>query len=86
MWVCVCVYGQGQGQDQGQTMFVFVGLCWWLGLVRLKPGLAWHCYGWLLLAVAVMRVLFLVVIRFFGCWICGFVEFWLFLCVILVGF
>ena len=23
---------------------------------------------------------------FFFCWICGFVEFWLFLCVILVGF
>ena len=28
----------------------------------------------------------LVVTRFFYCWICGFVEFWLFLCVILVGF
>ena len=28
----------------------------------------------------------LVVPRFFCCWIYGFVEFWLFLCVILVGF
>ena len=55
-WVCVC--GQGQSQDQDRTMFVFVGLCWWLGLVRLKPSLAWHCYGWLLLAVAVVWVFF----------------------------
>ena len=70
----------------GGKIEIGICLCSWSGLVGLEPGLAWHCYGWLLLAVAVMRVLFLVVIRFFGCWICGFVEFWLFLCVILVGF
>ena len=36
----------------------------------------WQWYGFFLL----------VALGFFCCWICGFVEFWLFLCVILVGF
>ena len=77
---CSRVYVCGRGQDWDQTMFVFVGLCWWSGLVGLKPGLAWHCCEWLLLIVVVVWI-FLLVVTGFYCWrICGFVEFWLFKC------
>ena len=62
------------------------GLCsWWWWVV---PS---HYYGRLLLAVAVVLVFFFfffcwLSLGFFCCWICEFVEFWLFLYVILVGF
>ena len=75
--LCLWVYVCGWGQDWDRNMFVFVGLCWWLGLVGLKPSLAWHCCGRLLLIVAMVWIFLLVVTRF-SCWrICGFVKFWL---------
>ena len=71
------------------------GFCWWLGLVRLKPGLAWRCYRRLLLVMAVMWVFLLVVTEFSCGFFCGGVRgfffvgllnFCFFFCVILVGF
>ena len=70
----------------GGKIEIGICLCLWSGLVGLEPGLAWHCYGQLLLIMAVVWIFLLFVIGFY-CWrICGFVKFWLFLCVILVGF
>ena len=69
---------------------LLIGLCSWVVFVVCVCGggglfqaitvgscyWLWRWYGFFLL----------VALGFFCCWICGFVEFWLFLCVILVGF
>ena len=73
-WVC----GGGGG--------LLIGLCLWSMFVVVVG-----CPKPLLWAVVVgcgggVGFFLLVVPGFFCCWICGFVEFWLFLCVILVGF
>ena len=70
----------------GGKIEIGICLCLWSRLVGLEPGLAWHCCGWLLAVAMVWVFFFLAVTGFFCCWICGFVKFRLFLCVILVGF
>ena len=77
-WVC----GGGGG--------LLIGLCSWVVFVvyvrgggRLSQAITVGGCCWLWRWCGVFL---LVVPGFFCCWICGFVEFWLFLCVILVGF